>query len=401
MAIHGERMRDRLVAHQGKADLVFSCNDWVLESPENPWNEAFESWTDQIREHVGEGLHGKLLCDFSTTTKLERSVSQVVMMDIFKKYFHYTAVCICGIPTVTLKGTPQDWQRLSEKVEALKPFDIDWWLEHLRPICKQFIRASQGDIDLEHWQNICKLKEAYGGNIINGWVAKMFPYLQESYGSSCTLRNPIFETGEGFQTLFAPSGLSQVPFTWVDHAKNETRAMEAIAGVMGVFQDEETGAVEAKAFWAIRESSELEQLINLIGNEHETVLRNQECDDGFPNAKQFPKRNLGLPSDLERFYFEFTSATLVDAKREAKVWIDRISGIQSVGFIDEEDDFTSRGPDGRTGTVLANLPMVGVSHLTWMLTAGISIHQITRTITITFAQFASSAKTKIPSRRAQ
>ena len=136
------------------------------------------------------------------------------MMDVFERYFHYALCCICGIPTVTLEGTPNDWQRDTEKATALREFDLDWWLGHLLPICDQFVRASHGDVDLAHWRNICKLQDAYGGDIINGWVGKLFPYLRAFSDGPCPLRNPILESGEGFTTSAAPPGLSRVPFTW-------------------------------------------------------------------------------------------------------------------------------------------------------------------------------------------
>src|SRR5262245_2941601 len=45
MVVHGERLRSRFVSHQGKLELQFVATDWVESSPENPWAEAFDSWT--------------------------------------------------------------------------------------------------------------------------------------------------------------------------------------------------------------------------------------------------------------------------------------------------------------------------------------------------------------------
>ncbi len=216
MAIHGERLRSSFVSHEGKLELAFQCRDWAVGSPENPWAEAFASWTEQIRDHVGERIHAMLLCDFSTSGPIERAASQVVMMDVFERYFHYTVYGICGIPSVTLEGTPSDWQHLRDKAAGLDAFDLDWWLADLLPLCDQFVRASRGDVDPDHWRGICKLRESYGGDIINGWVARLFPYLRASIDGPCNRRNPIFETGDGFNTLFAPTGLSSVPFRWRD-----------------------------------------------------------------------------------------------------------------------------------------------------------------------------------------
>ena len=135
MTVHGERLRSRFVAHQGTLELGFSCRDWVVRSPENPWPEAFAAWAGQIRNHVGGEVHDSLVCDFSTSGPVKRTVSQIVMMDVFERYFHYILYCICGIPTVTLEGTPDDWRRLADKAAALAAFDLDWWLAHLLPIC--------------------------------------------------------------------------------------------------------------------------------------------------------------------------------------------------------------------------------------------------------------------------
>ena len=112
MAVEGERLRDRFVDHQGKLTLTFQSQDWVKGTPENPWPEAFESWATQIREHVGDKLYQSLVTDFSTTGPVERTVSHIVMMDIFQRFFKYRMVGICGLPSVTLLGTADDWRNL-------------------------------------------------------------------------------------------------------------------------------------------------------------------------------------------------------------------------------------------------------------------------------------------------
>ena len=261
VAIHSERLRPQFVAHQGKLDLVFECRGWVEGSPENPWAEAFASWSSQIRDHVGDQIHDTLVCDFSTSGLVERAASQVVMMDVFERYFHYVVRGICGIPTVTLEGTTADWHRLTQKVVGLSAFELDWWLPHLLPICEQFVRASRGEVDQRHWRSICKLRDQYGGDIINGWIAKLFPYLRAFIGGPCNRRNPIFETGEGFQTLVAPLGLSRVPFAWQNATTGRARRMEAIGGLVGVTQNPETLALRPKVGWAVREAEKMDVLL--------------------------------------------------------------------------------------------------------------------------------------------
>jgi hypothetical protein len=336
MAIHGERLRSEVVSHQGRLDLVFECSGWVEGSPESPWREAFTSWAGQIREHVGADLHDTLVCDFSTSGPTERAASQIVMMDIFERYFHYALYCICGIPTVTLEGTTADWRHLADKVAGLGVFDLEWWLAELRPICEQFIRASRGDVDLQHWQAICKLRSAYGGDIINGWVAKLFPYVRAFINGPCTRRSPIFETGEGLQTFEAPPGLSRVPFTWRNLLTGRERLMEAIGGLVGVSQHPKTLALRPEVGWAVREAEKLDVLLRRVAAEHTTFpgLRVQQAEH--------------LPPDLCKFYHQTDGAELFGRGPAARCRIVPASEIQPLDWGEKPaEDGIVLWPNGR------------------------------------------------------
>jgi hypothetical protein len=345
MAIHGERLRSRFVAHQGQLNLEFQCRDWVEGTPENPWPEAFASWAGQIRDHVGPQVHDLLVCDFGTSGAVERAASQIVMMDVFERYFHYLLYCICGIPTVTLEGTTDDWQRLADKACGLSVFDLDWWLPHLLPICEQFVRASRGDVDLAHWQSICKLRNNYGGDIINGWVAKLFPYLRAFMNGPCTRRNPIFETGEGFQTLIAPPGLSRVPFTWRNVMTGRERQMEAIGGLLGVMQDPETLALRPKVGWAVCQAEKMDVLLKRLAAEHRTL----------PGVR-WEKEETFLPPDLAKFYHWTDGAELFGRGNAAAFRIVAAKDLERLEWGEVPEHFLSvfrDWPDGYTWHRLA------------------------------------------------
>jgi hypothetical protein len=345
MALHGERLRSRFVAHQGRLDLVFQCRDWVEGSPENPWAEAFDTWAGQIRDHVGLEVHDTLVCDFSTTGPVERAVSQVVMMDVFERYFHYRAVGICGIPIITLEGTSIDWQHLANKAARLLRFDLGWWLTHLLPICDHFVRASQGKVDQEHWQSICKLRKEYGGDVINGWIAKLFPYLRAFFQGPCNRRNPIFETGEGFQTLSAPPGLSRVPFTWQNGQTGRYRRMEAIGGLVGVTQDPLTLALRPKVGWAVREAEKMDGLLARLAAEHTTfqgLQKERPAPDGW-------QEEWFWPPDLCKFYHRTNGAELYGRGDAAAVRLVAAAEVDPLdwGEIIDRHGWNSRGPGDR------------------------------------------------------
>jgi len=344
MVIRGERLRSKFVSHQGKLDLTFVAHDWVEGSPENPWAEAFDSWAGQIRDHVGPEIHDTLVCDFSTSGPTDRAVSQIVMMDIFERYFHYVLYGICGIPTITLEGTTDDWEHLQEKVDRLRIFEIDWWLDHLHPICDQFIRASRGDVDLSHWQNICKLRSEYGGDIVNGWIAKLFPYLRGFSNGPCNRKNPIFETGQGFQTLDAPPGLSRVPFTWRNAPTRRERMMEAIGGLIGVTQDPDTLALRPKVGWAVREAEKMDFLLARLAKNHKTfpgANQQRDLDDRILRAE--------LPLDLSKFYHRTNGAGFCGGDAVRNLRIVPREEIQHLDWGENQspDLVGSYGPNGR------------------------------------------------------
>ena len=55
--------------------------------------------------------------EFSTTTVTDRVCAAASLMSIMQKYFSYGFGIDCGIPSVTLKGTVEDWQSLRNKID--------------------------------------------------------------------------------------------------------------------------------------------------------------------------------------------------------------------------------------------------------------------------------------------
>jgi len=224
----------------------------------------------------------------------------------------------------------------------LGDFDLDWWLPSLRPICEQFVQASRGNVNLQHWRSICKLREQYGGDIINGWISNLFPYLRSFIGGPCNRRNPIYETGEGFQSLVAPSGLSRVPFTWRNATTGRARQMEAVGGLLGVTQQHPTLALRPKVGWAVREASTLDALLNRLGREHTT----------FPGTRLEDAEY--LPEDLCAFYHRTNGAELFGRSVFQIVAANDLEPLDWSELSDEQRGSSS--PGGRIWHRFASLP---------------------------------------------
>ncbi|MGP0018597.1 MAG: DUF4419 domain-containing protein [Candidatus Sulfotelmatobacter sp.] len=170
---NAEALRGRIVGHEGKKEL--SVETRSLEP--SRWPELISQLSGKIKENSDPVLHETLLCDFTTTTPAVRTACEVALMDTYQRYFDYGMRCICGIPKVTLEGTPEDWQRMRDRIEVLATYDLDWWTSRLAPILDQFIATATGNPDRAFWQAIYKPQKFYAMEMATGWIADLFPYL--------------------------------------------------------------------------------------------------------------------------------------------------------------------------------------------------------------------------------
>ena len=116
---HHAALRERFVRHEGRLELVVNRPDFELGRP-NPWPEVFAAFGGAIAAHVGK-LRDLVVADFSTTGPVERAASEIALMDGFQAYFEYVMRIGCGIPSITLLGTPDDWRSIRARAATLPP----------------------------------------------------------------------------------------------------------------------------------------------------------------------------------------------------------------------------------------------------------------------------------------
>jgi hypothetical protein len=318
--LHAEELRERFVSHKGKLTLTVRRDDFAKGSPENPWPEVFSALSAQISEHIGEGICRMMRADFSTTGPVERAASEVVLLEAFRSYFDYVVLCICGIPKITLEGTPADWKSLREKVDYLSEFGLEWWTRHLLPICDQFVRASEGYIDLAHWRNIYKLEHDYGIRWINGWMAKLIPYLKGG-AERPNLRNPLLVPAEaspepqakGILSSSLPTGLSKVPLLFIQRSPSDgseqRHPMELIAGLIGITQERGTLALRPKVGWAVRDAERMDIVLEQLKEPH-TLYPPLTENERFQAERKLPFLDFSMSRELARFYTQANGADL-------------------------------------------------------------------------------------------
>ena len=253
---HPEEFRNQLVSHKGKMELEVVTGAPLSENTD--WDLLLSTFTSKIADNTNNDIAATLIADFSTTGTDERIASVVTLMDVVKQYFDYTVVfAICGIPTITLTGTPEDWQKVLDKTKKLGQIGMEWWTSELEPILEEFVKASEGNPDYWFWKDIVKKsrpRKVQGPSCshrpvrqtkFDGWFLQFFPY--DNHGRTpkkVTITQTMLPETVSVPFKFKVVGsdgniLSQTP-------------LELVAGIIGVMEDSETYTMTPKVGWCVR-----------------------------------------------------------------------------------------------------------------------------------------------------
>ena len=257
-----ETMRKHLVSHEGKEELVVKTND--LFSEQADWVGLIDGFAAEIGKYTRDDLSSTLVADFTTTGIDERIASEVTLMDVTKPYFEYLAIyAVCGIPSITLTGTPEDWKKVLAKTRALGHFGLEWWTAELEPVLQEFVKASEGNPDYWFWKDIVKKsrpRTIQGPTCgrryrpltkFDGWFLKLFPFDEKGRTPKrVTITHTMLPETVAVPFVYqvvSPQGrvLSQTP-------------LELVAGIVGVQQDPETLLMTPKIGWFVRTAKEQE-----------------------------------------------------------------------------------------------------------------------------------------------
>jgi len=265
-----------------KKNIVIHNDKIILGDPKSPWHETTEEFSNQIEKIVGSEIVSELRADFSTTTLASKVVSEITIMDTFKAYFNYIVHgAICGIPELKLEGSVSDWNRVLQKLEVLKKYDLKWWYNDLKPIITKIKNTAEEIIDNEFWMHIFKVHtvEEYGEpKSIDGWITKFFPFTDTGKKFDITSYQN-YQIEDIFKIL--PKQVVNVNFVHISKDKNqklEKTDMEYWGGFMGITQDPDTQFLKPKINWCISHKSK--------SFEKETDLE-REASEYYTPAKVF------------------------------------------------------------------------------------------------------------------
>lgn len=170
-------------------------------------------------------------------------------METMKPYFEFIVMYIvCGIPEITLEGTPEDWEKVLDKARRLKEYKLEWWISELEPLLEEFVKTSKGEVNKDFWRNMFKYhsQKKYGApDIIDGWIVKFFPYDKNGR------RNNLKQL-EGGNSL--PDEIVKVDLKYLE-VRNDTiieTPLELWSGFIGLQQNKDNFALRPQISWMIR-----------------------------------------------------------------------------------------------------------------------------------------------------
>jgi len=244
---NSEKYRDLIVGFEGKKELSVILENTPKEAD---WYSVIDSFYTKISDNLKIKLAETLLCDFSTSDSVDRLVSEVTTMEVVKSYYDFVVFySICGIPSITLTGTVEDWEHLKEKILELEKYDLKWWTKRLIPIIDGFINSSSGHVDIEFWKKMIHVTEpdqCGDSRIIDGWITDFYPYDKEGN----KLRG-----GKITDTDKLPSEIVKIKI----HARdiignnyNDLNEIEVWAGIMGLEQTMDTYSITPRTGWFVR-----------------------------------------------------------------------------------------------------------------------------------------------------
>ncbi|WP_018349794.1 DUF4419 domain-containing protein [Longispora albida] len=275
--LHVDELRPHLVGHAGRKRLTITTTG----------TESWDTYIGQFCELLAAEVPaaGELGCDFSTSTDTDRLAGQIVVLDAYSPYFSLWLVCICGIPSITLTGTTEDWQRIRDRIGNLATFGLAEWQRSLEGILDQFVRAANGDVDTAFWRRIYNPADAYGGDVVTGWITRFYPYLKGA--GAIDVPNPMLAlplneprdltterrtyNGPGITTRQVPAVLSQVTVNIDDRPGRKLRTVALHGGLAAVAQDPD-GALRPVSGWHLGPAvTPIDPVLDRIAAEHSTT----------------------------------------------------------------------------------------------------------------------------------
>jgi hypothetical protein len=152
----------------------------------------YDVFASQMKDRIKNEVIDKSIIEcvdmkYTTTNNIIQCVRNSLLMNTLKEYFNYTCICLCGIPSVKLMGTIDDWKCLMEVYTTIKRIissveksELSAWISCMDVIMNMFIDMRNGIIDKykKMWERVISIVPYGSGSdtLLGGWIQVFVPY---------------------------------------------------------------------------------------------------------------------------------------------------------------------------------------------------------------------------------
>ncbi|KAF9697157.1 hypothetical protein EKO04_004891 [Ascochyta lentis] len=241
---HAEQLRDHFVSHKGQHKLTVHA---VGSIETVDFGTLAAHMTYEIQKNVKDpDLQAWIMPDFSTTTDSDRAVAAVLMMGAMQKYFTYGMCLACGIPSVTLLGEREDWEKILNKLDELSEFGDEptTFAELLRPVLRNFVATFDAQPKpsaavLDFWSRIADERSGGSGpTYLSGWITAFCMWDEDGkllYDLKSNEDGGLLLDGVGYHSIDItdiPAAIASVPVEVDDNGTMYKTKM--VAGSFGI-----------------------------------------------------------------------------------------------------------------------------------------------------------------------
>lgn len=157
------------------------------ERYQQEWQNNLDPFLKAIKSKTGPIVE-KMSTKLSTATPNDIAINTIAVMSCLQRYFKYEVRTRCGIDTVKLLGTKEDWIALKNIVAEFKNSQdsvLGIWASLVDIVLVEFVNAySAGatvaaasavpNVNVAFWKSIVKYRSMSGSNECNGWSLLFF-----------------------------------------------------------------------------------------------------------------------------------------------------------------------------------------------------------------------------------
>jgi len=236
-----EGLRHHFVQHKDKKEIEIKlASPSGLDKgliPPYVWEAGINLFSEKIKNYIDK-KHDLIVCNFSTTSKTDKLASMVSLMGAMKHYFKYKAILCCGLSTVTVAGTSEDWSNIYDRVSALSELGLEWWTDHLLPVIDQLRLSCEGSPNIDFWKaGYLAHRYGSGGQFdVSGWINVFYPYISQNKSSNLIKNKFVNWQANNDKDGVNPDdfqfGMSYAPVTVIDHGvKYDCKFYGGLVGV--------------------------------------------------------------------------------------------------------------------------------------------------------------------------